>query len=97
MTPNVVSCPPLRFLYLSGGIIGKKGHIYLDLYVKIGYFGCMFRSLVFFALRLSLITTIVVFVWRYLEPKTQLMRIMRAALLVLGLLAVLAVVKVTGP
>ena len=57
----------------------------------------MFRSILFFALRLSLIATTFAFVWRFVEPKTQLMRIMRAALLVLGLLAVLAVVKVTGP
>ena len=57
----------------------------------------MFRSIIFFTLRLSLVATTFAFVWRYLEPKTQLMRIMRAALLVLGLLAVLAVVKVTGP
>ena len=57
----------------------------------------MFRSLVFFALRLSLVATILAFVWRYVEPKTQLMRIARAALLVLGLLAVLAVARITGP
>ena len=57
----------------------------------------MFRSILFFALRLSLIVTTFAFVWRFVEPRTQLMRIMRAALLVLGLLAVLAVVKVTGP
>lgn len=56
----------------------------------------MLRSFIFFALRLSLVATILVFVWRYVKPKTQLMRIARAALLVLGLLAVLAVVKVTG-
>ena len=57
----------------------------------------MFRSIVFFALRLSLVATTVAFVWRLVEPKTQLMRIVRSALLVLSLLAVLAVVKVTGP
>ena len=73
------------------------GHFYLDLFVKVGYLRGMFRSLVFFGLRLSLIATILVFVWRYLEPKTQLMRIMRAALLVLGLLAVLAMINVIGP
>lgn len=57
----------------------------------------MFRSIVFFALRLSLITTTCAFVWRFVEPKTPLMRIVRAALLVLGLLVVLAVVRLTGP
>ena len=68
----------------------------LDLAVKIGYFGFMFRDLIFFVLRISLVATIWVFVWRFIEPKTQLMRILRAALLVLGLLVVLAVIRITG-
>ena len=84
-------------MYLPANTAVKAGHFYLDLRVKIGYFGSMFRSILFFALHLSLIATTFAFVWRFVEPKTQLMRIMRAALLVLGLLAVLAVVKVTGP
>jgi hypothetical protein len=36
------------------------------------------------------------FVWKFVEPKTQLMRVLRAALLVLGLLAILAVIRITG-
>ena len=84
-------------MYLPVNTAVKAGHFYLDLHVKIGYFRSMFRSILFFALRLSLIATTFAFVWRFVEPRTQLMRIMRAALLVLGLLAVLAVVKVTGP
>ncbi|MHC4580143.1 MAG: hypothetical protein ACYS14_01715 [Planctomycetota bacterium] len=50
-----------------------------------------------FALRLSLVAVTVAFVWRHVEPKTQLMRIVRATLLVLCLLAVLAVVRIAGP
>lgn len=57
----------------------------------------MFGDILFFALRLLLIVMIWAFVWRFVEPRTQLMRIMRAALLVLGLLAALAVMKVIGP
>lgn len=56
----------------------------------------MLRSLVYFALKVSLIVTLWTFVWHYVEPRTQAMRILRAALLVLGLLGVLAVVKITG-
>ena len=56
----------------------------------------MLGNIIFFVLRLSLIATVWVFVWRFVEPKTQLLRILRAALLVLGLLAVLAVIKITG-
>jgi hypothetical protein len=56
----------------------------------------MFRSIIFFVLRISLIAALWVAVWKFIEPKTQLMRILRAALLVLGLLVVLAMLKITG-
>jgi hypothetical protein len=56
----------------------------------------MFRSIIFFVLRISLIVALWASVWKFIEPKTQLMRILRAALLVLGLLVVLAMLKVTG-
>ena len=56
----------------------------------------MFRGLVFFILRLSLIVAVWAFVWKFIEPKTQLMRILRAALLVLGLLFILVMLKVMG-
>jgi hypothetical protein len=72
------------------------GHILLDLNVKIGYHKYMLRNLVLFALRISLIAALWVSVWKFIEPKTQLMRILRAALLVLGLLVILAMLKVTG-
>ena len=56
----------------------------------------MFRSIIFFVLRISLIVALWTFVWKFIEPKTQLMRILRAALLVLGLLVVLTMLKITG-
>ena len=56
----------------------------------------MFRDIVLFVLRISLIVALWAFVWKFIEPKTQLMRVLRAALLVLGLLAILAMLKITG-
>ncbi|MBN2313904.1 MAG: hypothetical protein JXM79_08230 [Sedimentisphaerales bacterium] len=67
----------------------------LDSNVKIGYYIAMFVGIAHFVLRLALIVTIWAFVWRFVKPKTQLMRILRAALLVLGLLGALAVMKIT--
>ena len=74
----------------------KMGYFLLDCHVKIGYYKYMFRSIVFFVLRISLIAMFWAFVWRFVEPKTQFMRIIRAALLVLGLLVILAMLKITG-
>ena len=68
----------------------------LDSNVKIGYFEYMFRSIVFFVLRILLIAALWAFVWKFIEPKTQLMRVLRAVLLVLGLLVILAMLKITG-
>jgi len=56
----------------------------------------MIRDIIFFVLRILLIIAIWAFVWKLIEPKTQLMRIFRAALLVLGLLVVLSILKITG-
>ena len=72
------------------------GYLLLDLSVKIGYYKYMLRDIIFFVLRISLIATLWAFVWKFIEPKTQLMRVLRAALLVLGLLVVLAMLKITG-
>ena len=72
------------------------GYFLLDLNDKIGYLRYMFRTIIFFVLRISLIAALWAFVWKFIEPKTQLMRILRAALLVLGLLVVLAMLKITG-
>ena len=72
------------------------GYFLLDLNTKIGYSEYMFRDIVLFVLRISLIVALWAFVWKFIEPKTQLMRVLRAALLVLGLLAILAMLKITG-
>jgi hypothetical protein len=80
----------LNYLYV------KMVNILLDLNVNIEYYEYMFRNLVFFVLRISLIAALWASVWKFIEPKTQLMRVLRAALLVLGLLVILAILKVTG-
>ena len=72
------------------------GHFLLDCEVKIGYYKCMLRDIILFILRISLIVALWAFVWKFIEPKTQLMRVLRAALLVLGLLVILAMIKITG-
>jgi len=68
----------------------------LDLSAKIGYRKDMIQSLIFFVLRILLIAALWAFVWKFIEPKTQLMRVLRAALLVLGLLVILVMLKATG-
>ena len=54
----------------------------------------MLMSTIHFVLRLALIVMVWVCIWKFMEPKTQLMRVLRAALLVLGLLGVLAVMRI---
>jgi len=61
-----------------------------------GYYVTMLSEKILFILRLLLIAAVWVFVWRLIQPKTQAMRILRAALLILALLTVLAVTRVTG-
>ncbi len=56
----------------------------------------MVEGVLSFILRVSLIAVFWAFIWRFVEPRTQLMRILRAALLVLGLLGVLTVLRTTG-
>lgn len=56
----------------------------------------MFGNILYFVLKVSLIATLWACVWRYVKPRTQAMRILRAAILVLGLLGILAVVKIAG-
>jgi len=74
----------------------KMGNFILDTNVKIEYYRYMFRSLIFFVLRISLIAALWASIWKFIEPKTQLMRVLRAALLVLGLLVILVMLKITG-
>ena len=56
----------------------------------------MLREMLSFVLRILLIVVLWASVWRFVQPKTQLMRILRAALLMLVLLGVLALMRVTG-
>lgn len=63
---------------------------------KIGYNISMFGDIISFLLRILLIVALWLFAWRFVEPRTQLMRVFRAALLVLFLLAVLVVLRVSG-
>jgi hypothetical protein len=56
----------------------------------------MFGDIISFGLRILLIVSLWLFVWRFVEPKTKLMRVLRAALLVLVLFVVLTVLKVSG-
>jgi len=74
----------------------KIGRFCLTSPIKIGYNYLMAASFISFVLRLCLIAVFWALIWRLVEPRTQLMRILRAALLVLGLLAILALARVTG-
>ena len=56
----------------------------------------MVEGVLSFVLRVSLIAVFWAFIWRFVEPRTQLMRILRAALLVLGLLGILTMLRITG-
>jgi hypothetical protein len=56
----------------------------------------MIADIVLFLLRMLLTAAIFGFVWTVMKPRTRSMRIVRAAVLVLCLLAVLAVIRATG-
>jgi hypothetical protein len=56
----------------------------------------MLGSTTDFILRIILIAAIWALIWRLVEPKTQGMRILRAALLLLCLSAILAVLTITS-
>ena len=56
----------------------------------------MIADIVLFFLRMLLTAAIFGFVWTVMKPTTRSMRIVRAAVLVLCLLAVLAVIRATG-
>lgn len=56
----------------------------------------MVGDIISFVLRITLIVTLCLCVWRFIKPRTQLMRVLRAALLVLTLLVILVVLRVTG-
>ena len=54
----------------------------------------MLRDMIIFVLRFGLIATICSAVWLYVEPRTKWLRVLRAALLVVSLLVILAVMRV---
>ena len=56
----------------------------------------MLGDILSFVLRIWLVVALWAFVWKFVEPRTQLMRILRAALLVFGLLGILAVLRIAG-
>jgi len=74
----------------------KIGSFLLTSRVKMGYNMPMLGRMISFILRIGLIAVLWAFIWQVVEPRTQLMRIFRAALLLLGLLGVLAILKITG-
>ena len=56
----------------------------------------MNHNIVSFFLRLLAVVCVWLLVWRLIEPQTQVRRVLRAGLLVLGLLGILAALKATG-
>ena len=56
----------------------------------------MLGSTIIFVLRICLVGVVAKFFWRLIEPKTKQARILRAGLLVVGLLITLAVVRIIG-
>jgi hypothetical protein len=74
----------------------KMGYLYLTHTVKIGYNYPMVIGSISFILRITIIVAIWILIWRSIEPRTQSARILRAALLLLSLLTVLAVIRIAG-
>jgi len=56
----------------------------------------MVGSAIIFVLRVCLVMVVGAFFWRLIEPKTKQARILRAGLLVIGLLVTWAVVRSIG-
>ena len=74
----------------------QNGRFYLTLPVKIGYNAVVLSSIISFVLRIWLIVAFWAFIWGLVKPKTQMLRILRATLLLLGLLGILAALKIAG-
>jgi hypothetical protein len=72
------------------------GEIDLTCIGKMGYNGGMLGRVMSIIMRIVLVMAIWLFVWGLVEPKTQAMRILRAALLLICLLCVLAALRMTG-
>ena len=56
----------------------------------------MVGSMIIFVLRICLVAVVATFFWRLIEPKTKQARVLRAGLLVVGMLVILIVVRVFG-
>ena len=98
MKANEYLCPLLlqeTISYFPAQSAVNMSSFLLDFGVKIGYYAGMFLGIAHFVLRLALVVTIWAFIWRSMKPSTQLMRILRAALLVLSMLGALAVMRIT--
>ena len=72
------------------------GDFLLGFCVKIGYYLHMIINFTVFAMRIALIVMCWFLIWRYVKPTTQLMRIVRAAILVVALLVIMTVLSIPG-
>ena len=63
--------------------------------VKIGYNRAMLVESITFVLRICLLSIVWFTTWKYIEPKTQFMRILRVTVLVLVLLVIMVMVRLT--
>lgn len=76
--------------------IVKIGNLRLTLPVKMGYDGPMNHNIITFFLRLVVVACVWLLAWRLIQPQTRPGRVFRAAVLLLGLLAILAALKANG-
>ncbi len=63
---------------------------------KMVYNSNMVASVIIFVLRICLVAVVATFFWQLIEPKTKQARVIRAGLLVAGMLVVLVVVRIFG-
>ena len=63
---------------------------------KLVYNSKMVASVIIFVLRICLVAVVATFFWQLIEPKTKQARVIRAGLLVAGMLVVLVVVRIFG-
>ena len=53
-------------------------------------------NLLIFGLRFVMVVALWSAIWQFTTPKTQLMKVLRAAMIVIGLAGILAAVRLTG-
>ena len=56
----------------------------------------MIYDFLYFGLRLVVIVSLWMFVWKLIEPKNQLLKILRAGLLAAGFIGFLLIIKTVG-